>query len=61
MPLSYDHCPHSLGYLTCVLVIVVTTYALNWSTFKQAMKQQYQQELQKKSRSPKPTAAPQVR
>lgn len=47
-----------LGYLACVLVIVVTTYALNWSTFKKSMKQQYEQELQKQKIKQPPVAKP---
>ena len=45
-----------LGYLTCVVVIVTLTYALNWSTFKEAMKQQIQME---QARQPSPPASPQ--
>ncbi|GAA4011106.1 hypothetical protein GCM10022408_24280 [Hymenobacter fastidiosus] len=33
-----------LGYLTCILVITVLTYALNWSMFKASMKAQMQQQ-----------------
>ena len=33
-----------LGYITCIVVITVLTYALNWSTFKAALKQQTQQQ-----------------
>ncbi|WP_190242708.1 DUF3667 domain-containing protein [Hymenobacter lapidiphilus] len=35
-----------LGYLTCVLVITLTTYALNWSMFKASMKAQMEQQAQ---------------
>ena len=47
---------YMLGYVVCILVIVITTYALNWSTFKEAMKQQTEQQRQQ-ARANKPTAA----
>jgi hypothetical protein len=46
-----------LGYLTCIVVMVSLTYALNWSTFKEAMKQ----EMQKQASTTKPAVTPQTR
>ncbi|MGY2131946.1 DUF3667 domain-containing protein [Hymenobacter sp. HD11105] len=46
-----------LGYLTCIVVMVSLTYALNWSTFKEAMKQ----EMQKQASASKPSATLQTR
>jgi hypothetical protein len=46
-----------LGYLTCIVVMVSLTYALNWSTFKEAMKQ----EMQKQASASKPAATLQTR
>ncbi|UYZ63552.1 DUF3667 domain-containing protein [Hymenobacter weizhouensis] len=31
---------YTLGYLTCIFMVVALTYALNWSTFKAALQQQ---------------------
>ncbi|WBO82856.1 DUF3667 domain-containing protein [Hymenobacter yonginensis] len=48
---------YMLGYIVCVLVIVITTYAINWSTFKEAMKQQMEQQRLQQARVGKPAAA----
>ncbi len=45
---------YMLGYVTCILVIVITTYALNWSTFKEAMKQQMEQQAKAAKAVPRP-------
>ncbi|RSK31757.1 DUF3667 domain-containing protein [Hymenobacter metallilatus] len=47
---------YMLGYLVCVLAIVCTTYALNWSTFKEAMRQQVKQQMEQQARAAKATA-----
>ena len=49
---------YMLGYIVCVLVIVITTYAINWSTFKEAMKQQMEQQRMQKQAGTKPAATP---
>ncbi len=48
---------YMMGYLTCILVIVVLTYALNWTTFTKAMQEQMRQQTS----APKPAATPSAR
>ncbi|RSK48811.1 DUF3667 domain-containing protein [Hymenobacter rigui] len=45
---------YMLGYITCIVVVIVITYALNWTTFKRAMQQQMQQQAKTAKVTPRP-------